>query len=363
MSRVLTLITSPGALAQVRHVSPVRPAAARGQVAEVYAQVVRDFGMLAPPVVLHSPAPSALAASWTILRESLLVPGTAGRAAKELVAAEVSSGNACPYCVDVHRATLRGLGTAPDARPEPLAAWARASGAAATAWDAPPPGRDGPAAAELVAVAVTFHYLNRMVNVFLPDSPLPPDLPRGARGPALRAFGALMRPAARRSPIPGASLGLLPAAPLPADLSWAAGVPHLAGAFAAAATAVEECGRRSLPERVRALVLDHVAAWEGDPPGPGRAWAARAVAGLADRDRPTACLALLVALASYQVDRRTVAEFLRTTPDERALVEVASWASLTAARRVGTWSARAVADRAADQAPDRTHRRKKGSAS
>ncbi|MFC7110765.1 hypothetical protein ACFQQB_66485 [Nonomuraea rubra] len=67
--------------------------------------------------------------------------------------------------------------------------------------------------AELIAVAVTFHYLNRMVAVFLGDSPLPPEVPARARGPALRAFGRLMRPAARRTPPAGASLPLLPAAP------------------------------------------------------------------------------------------------------------------------------------------------------
>ncbi|GAA4197003.1 carboxymuconolactone decarboxylase family protein [Streptosporangium oxazolinicum] len=357
MSGMLSRITAPGVLAQVRHVSPVRPAAAHGLVAEVYAQAARDFGMLAPPVILHSPAPSALAASWSILRESLLVPGTAGRAAKETVAAEVSAGNTCPYCVDVHGATLRGLGAARDPRLAPLAAWARASGTAATAWDEPPAGDGGSGAAELVAVAVTFQYLNRMVNVFLGDSPLPPELPRGARGPAMRLFGALMRPAARRAAVPGASLGLLPVAPLPADLSWAAGVPHLAGAFARAAAAVEECGRRSLPGRVRALVADRVAAWEGEPPGLGRDWAARAVAGLPEADRPAARLALLVALASYQVDREAVEEFLRTTPDERALVEVTAWASLTAARRVGTWSARAIADRTDLQVKGRARER------
>lgn len=59
-------------LARVRYVTPVPPGAAQGLVAEVYAQAERDFGVLAPPVVLHSPAPSSLAASWLLVRETLV---------------------------------------------------------------------------------------------------------------------------------------------------------------------------------------------------------------------------------------------------------------------------------------------------
>jgi len=43
-----------------------------------------------------------LAASWLMLREALLVPGFVDRATKEAVAAAVSVGNTCPYCVAVH---------------------------------------------------------------------------------------------------------------------------------------------------------------------------------------------------------------------------------------------------------------------
>src|ERR1700735_4058374 len=96
------------AIAQVRYVSPVPPGQAQGLVATVYAQVERDFGMLAPPVALHSPAPWPLAASWMMLRETLLT-GLADRAAREAVAAAVSLGNSCPYCVQVHTSVLHGL--------------------------------------------------------------------------------------------------------------------------------------------------------------------------------------------------------------------------------------------------------------
>jgi nitrate reductase beta subunit len=81
--------------AQIRQVSAVRRGAARDLVAGVYGQVERDFGMLAPPVCLHSPAPECLAACWLMLRETLLATGLVDRAAKEAVAAASCVCSAC----------------------------------------------------------------------------------------------------------------------------------------------------------------------------------------------------------------------------------------------------------------------------
>ncbi|MEV7008612.1 carboxymuconolactone decarboxylase family protein [Streptosporangium sp. NPDC051022] len=329
-------------LDRIHHVSPVRPAAARGLVAEVYTRAEREFGMLAPPVALHSPAPEILAACWMMLRETLVVEGRAGRVAKEAVATGVSLGNACPYCVGVHGATLHGLLGGRDVTggaAGPITEWARAGGVRREAAGHGTPFPAGQAA-EFVGVAVTFHYLNRMVNVFLDDTPLPPRVPAPARGGLMRVLGRFMRQAARGDREPGTSLGLLPAAPLPGDLSWAADAPNIAGAFARTARAVEEAGLRSVPEPVRDLVVTTLAGWDGEPVALGRSWADDAVSGLPVAQRPAGRLALLTALASYQVGRSVVDDFRADRPDDAGLIELTAWASLAAARRVGGWMAR-----------------------
>ena len=161
-------------LAQIRYVSPVLPDAADGLVASVYAQAEQDFGMVAPPLALHSPNPPVLAAAWAMLRETLLVTGQADRAEKEVVAAEVSVANTCPYCVAVHTAAAQelvpgldaaGIASGDLASPllKEIAGWARSSGLRGSL-QSPPPGNF----AELAGVAVTFQYLNRMVTIFLP---------------------------------------------------------------------------------------------------------------------------------------------------------------------------------------------------
>jgi AhpD family alkylhydroperoxidase len=333
-------------LAQIRYVDPVRPNAATGVVGEVYRQLEDEFGMLAPPVALHSPAPTVLAASWLILRETLLAGGYAGRAAKEAVASAVSVANACPYCVEVHSTALRGLsaGGAADAIStgriddvdDPgisvLAEWARYTGDRARAYAVPAPAEQAP---ELVGVAATFHYLNRMVNIYLAESPLPPGAPDAAKNAARWLLAKVMRPSVRRAP--GLSLRLLPDAAPTADLAWAAGNPTVAAAFARACAAVDAAADDAVPEGVRTVVRDHLATWTGMPPGPSRAWVTDAVAGLPPAERGAGRLALLAAVASYQVDQQVIDEAGRGVDAD--LVTLTSWASLTAARRICSWTA------------------------
>ena len=327
-----------GGIARTAHLTPVPAGAATGVVADVYRALEREFGLLAPPVALHSPDPVLLGVAWTLLREVLLVTGRVGRAEKEAVAAGVSLANACPYCVEVHSAVLGGLHDRSDARAlgagrvddvtdpglRELAGWAR-SGAGS------PPGPPE-RVAELVATAAVFHYVNRMVAVFLGDSPLPDALPAHAAGTASAVLGALMAPTARMSLAPGDGLGLPPGPPPgpgPADLAWARPRPHLHRTLVRCAAAVESAGERVLHREERAAVRAALAAHATEPP-PGRDWQADALG-----DGPTAAarLALLTALAPHRVGPAEVDAFRAAHgPRDADLVAVTAWAALTAAR-------------------------------
>lgn len=338
---MLVRIALRRALTQVHHVAPVRFGRAQGVVATVYRQLERDFGLVAPPVALHSPSPEPMVAAWMMLRETLVAAGAVDRATKEAVASAVSVGNSCPYCVQVHDATLDGLVSGAHADPprQEIGAWtlACATREEAAAGVLPFPAEHAP---EIVGTALTFQYLNRMVNIYLDKSPLPPNVPASARDRAQRMLGRFMRPAASRTPTPGAATDLLPAAPLPDDLKWAAGSPTIADALARASAAIDEAGRRSVPEPVRGLVERALATWDGRPTGLSRGWVVDATAGLPPADRPAGTLALLTAMASYQVDQSVVDEFRNRLPggrDDAALIDLTSWASLTAARQVVGW--------------------------
>ena len=332
----------------VQHVTPVAPDAAEGLVADVYAQLRREF-QIAPPLTLHSPAPRILAGAWSVTRESQIVPGRLPRPMKEAISASVSHINTCPYCVDAHTGLLHGAAkhdvaasirngqpeSIADDRTRELVRWALATRSPGDPMITSPP-FSPEEAPEAIGTALAYHYVNRMVHVFLGDDLLP--LPSGFRGIARRAFGATFgKRMVRRGGEPGASLDLLPDASLPDDLRWAQSNPAIAGAWARFAAVVEEAGQRVLPEPVRALLLMQLAEWKGEDPGMSAAWVEDAVASLEEAHRPAARFVLLVSFASYRVDDSTVEAFRSTTPRDSDLVEAAAWAALQAARRIGSW--------------------------
>jgi alkylhydroperoxidase family enzyme len=354
-------------LAQVRYVSVVQPVQARGVVAAVYAHIERDYGTIAAPIAVHSPAPPLLAASWVLLRETMVATGLVDRPAKEAIATAVSLGNACSYGVDLHLTTLEllnerrdaaiGTDNAAAARADHairgISEWARAAGSRQAAASTGPP-VPADQVTELVATVVAAHYLNRMATVFLPESQLPDGLPPSARGAALRLFGRCVLLAACRTQRPGISLDLLPDAPLPDDLAWAKDNPTIARAFARSAAAIDKAGTRCLSPAIRGLVRQELAAWQGDSSDFDRDWLNRTVSSLPVAERPAGHLALLTALAPHQLDSSVVRRLRRLGATERTLVEVTSWASMAAARQVGSWiPASRPADRLAQVIPFR----------
>lgn len=333
----------------VRYVRPVAPRSAQGLTADVYAQIGREYDAVAPPFSLHSPAPANLAGGWSIVRETLVAKGLASRQAKEAVAAAVSRTNECPYCEDVHTTYLHAFvereiaetiveghtDRAGDSELRGLASWAMETRSPGNEILKDPPFSRAEAP-EIVGVAVAYHYLNRMVNVFLEESPFPPRS-RRFKGVLKRLAGPLLKGRMDQSAAPGESLKFLPGAELPEDLGWASSNPEIAGAFARAAVAIEAAGQRVLPEEVRGLVQERIRAWDGSDPGLSRRWVEDAVRELPEASKPAARLALLTALASYRVDEAAISDFRLRHPGDDALIAATAWSSFTAARKVGTW--------------------------
>jgi AhpD family alkylhydroperoxidase len=335
---------------QVKYVSAVPPTAATGLVDEVYAQVADELRVVIPPVLAQSPSPPSLAAYWILTRETLIASGRVQRAHKEAVAAAVSVANICPYCVDMHSIGLYELSSEQDAEAivadrvgevadptlRAVADWARVAHQPDEPAVRRPPfsASDRP---ELVGVAVTFHYLTRMVNVFLPGFLVPRKLGPNARIRFKHGLSRVMNPLLRERRSPGRALALLHDAPLPADAAWARGNPVVAAAVARSFAALDAVGVRALSPAVRYLVCQRLSTWRGEQPGLSREWCERLIAGLPEADRAAGRLALLTVFASHQVDEDVVAEFRAREPGDAALVELVAWASYAAARQVGAW--------------------------
>ncbi|MFE2539172.1 carboxymuconolactone decarboxylase family protein [Actinacidiphila glaucinigra] len=327
-----------------RLTTPAPPGDATGRTAEVYAQLTADFGVgHAPTFVALSAAPDLLAATWAVLRESLLA-GRVPRTDKELVALGVSAANRCPFCVDAHTVLLHATGdhrlaetvarggTPDDPGRAALVAWGRATanpgGPAAAARPFGP--RDAP---EFIGTALAFHFVNRMVSALLTEDLLPGGLQRLR---LVRSLGgrALARTVRRPLP-PGASLPLLrgPAGPAP---RWAEDAP-VGTAFAALRRAAAVGGRR-LGDAAREAVVAAVDAWDGTPEPLGGDRTAAVLAGVPAAQRPGARLALLAALAPYRITEADAEAWRIADPDpyDADLVRVLAFGAMAAVCRIET---------------------------
>ncbi len=330
------------------YIQPVAIGSAEGLVTQVYAQIKRDFGAIVAPFALHSPSPKLLAGAWMVCRETELV-GNVRRSIKEAVAATVSKINQCPYCVDAHTIMLHAtaehevarviseesLAQISDPEIRAIVQWASATRSPGSSLLLSPPFslQEAP---EIIGTAVFYHYINRMVRVLLGETPLPSSR-HWLRAASKRIAGWFFSRSVRRLKSPGESLRFLPEAELPADLAWAKTVPTIAEAFARFAAVMEDEGEHALSEEVRGYVEECVQTWNGEDIGMSRRWCEQRLNVLDDASKAAGRLALLTALAPYQVDERVVSDFRAYYPEDEILLGALAWASFTAARRIGTW--------------------------
>ncbi len=216
---------------RVKYLHLVKASEAEGLVARTYEQMSKEFGLVAEPHAVHSSNPELLAAAWCATRETL-VAGKAAREVKETVARSVSEANSCPYCVGAHSMMLQAIGS-DDSRSvelDRIATWAKATRfKGAVELDDPPFSLED--APSIIGTAITFHYVNRVVDVFLPDSPMPMKVP-GMDGITKKVGARVLSSVVTSEHRPGESLQLLPDAELPEDFAWASGDRFVSGAFA-----------------------------------------------------------------------------------------------------------------------------------
>ena len=325
---------------QVRYLGPLDYRHAVGLAAAAIEQMEQDI-VVGPPITVHLPNPELMAGVWSAARECLAA-GRQRRAIGEVVAAAVSRLNACPYCFEIHSAMLHSHG-APDAvAARAMNAWAAATLTPGAAILAKPPF----SAAEIprmVGTAICFHYLNRMVNVFLEGSPLWIGGSGWLKDRAVRLSGKILRSRLVNQRVePGRFLGTTLDVPLPREFLWAASNLPIAGGFLRFSAAAEQAGIESVTPQVRQIVMARVADWRGEAPGLDGTWVEDAVAPLEEFQRPAGRLALGTALASWRVDERLVAEFRFHQPSDRDLINLTSWASYIAVRRIASWIAPGV---------------------
>jgi AhpD family alkylhydroperoxidase len=318
-----------------RFTEPLPPRAATGRVADVYAQLVRDFGIDEPVTfVVLSSAPELMAPAWALMRESLIA-GPGSRTGKELAALGVSLANRCPFCVDAHTVLLHATGD--HALAERLARgeqpaneehacvleWGKRSrvpgGLGAGPYPFPREHAPG-----YLGTALAFHFINRIVSALLTENLLPGNAQRfrAVRSLAGRTLARTVRRPAR----PGEALALIDR-PDPGEApAWAGGTP--VGLAYAALLRAAMAGAGLLDTDDQDLVEETLQDWDGAHPP-------LALAGFPDRrERPGARLALLAALAPYRITDEDVAAWRRPEHTDHCLVHLVAFGAFMAVDRI-----------------------------
>lgn len=162
-----------------------------------------------------------------------------------------------------------------------------------------------PPSLDLDDAALTFHYLNRICNVFVRRPALPFSL-TPFRELYLRGVSVFQRgqepPPDTHYPVRSAILDLCAEA--------------------------DALGSRVLPPSIRLRVQTHIQAWTGEEMGSNRSWVENYLADFSPAERAIGRLALLTALASHQVDSVVVESVRPATP--RHLLAIAAWSSAQA---------------------------------
>jgi AhpD family alkylhydroperoxidase len=315
----------------------------------VYKQISRDFGFVGDIFKMHSPTPTLLTGVWAAFRETELV-GEVSRGLKEAVALAVSKVNQCPFCIDAHSTLLAAVGNQEvaqkilndqveeitDPKTRSIVNWAMATRSPGSKILANPPFSEAEAP-EIIGTAVINHYINRMIDVLLTNKSLLPIRNSFLKKLITRVTTPLLSRLIKNSENRGDALRFLSEHEPAKDMAWAASHPIISRAFAGFAAATEELGDRVFPSDARSVVEAYISTWNGIDPGLGRGWVQQETSRLTGVSQTTAKLSLLTAIAPYQVDDTLVMDFRSHFPEDEQLLQLLSWSSLTAARKIGTW--------------------------
>ncbi len=320
----------------VHYLSTKPPADKRALTDQVLKQMRRDF-FVASPFSLHASVPELMAGAWSLVRETLMC-GEAPRGRKEIIASGVSNANRCPFCVDAHTAAVIASRTS-DAS---LARWAEATGQSdhPALRQLPFDGQYG----EYLGTTVAFHYLNRMVSVFLAEKmmPVPNFLDRTASFMARIMMGGMLRRGSRNRP--GDSLALLPEVRRAGawEPAWAKDTSHVAGAIAGWSAINETLVEAHLDPEVVSGVRTAIEGWSGGEIYEEVDWLARRRPLVAEEHRPAVDLGLMTAMAPYRVTDEAVRATLKAGLSKEQLLVLVAWSAHLAARQTVQWVTKAA---------------------
>jgi len=324
---------------------------AKGVIKDINVQINKDFG-LAGPLTLSSTSAKIHSVRWVLARESFVVQTKVKRVTKETVAAAVAQINKCPYCEDVHGASIQSAGghlttkafadgtweSLTDQKLKSIIHWSlNTRNPEADIIKNPPFTADE--APEIIGTALNFHSTNRLVSVFLDESPLPGILKNKLIKKAALHYASktLFKSMVEKKANPGDSLKFIGHYSVSNSSKWALPVPAYAAALAAEEHLLKEMELGSIPENITSTFKEFVSNWNGESMPLGRSWLKEVVKPIPEMEKPLANLMFLSAFTPYTITETDINLFRSVKPSDHELIEFSFWAIQTLTNRIAKW--------------------------
>lgn len=302
------------------------------------------MGDVVEPISLHAILPDLLKGIWGILRETVIIEDHVSRKVKEAVGAAVSASNECPYCVDAHTIMIIGLkdklvadaivkknlDLIEDDEVRKIVNWSfNTRNFKSMVINNPP--FDAKAAPEIIGTAVFFHYLNRLVTIFLGPTILPLNIHffKGMmKSMAAKMFSGVLNAEKKAGEQKGSYANIK-------GLYWTAENPRVQYVFTYFFHVVSELAKEHIPEEVQGFIKDQIMDWDGSDMENTKDLDA-VVSVVSKKNQPLARMLYLTAFSPHRIQDYHFKEFhmFYNGRDEQILSSL-SWASLLTAIRIG----------------------------
>ena len=314
-------------------------------------QIDRDFG-LAGPLTLSTPSLRVHAVRWAVARESFIVETNVKRVNKEIVAACVAQLNKCPYSEDAHSTSIMSCDDAKtgdaiinrtwkeldNKKTKQLINWSlQTRNPHASIIKNPPFSIDE--APEIIGTALAFHSTNRLVNIFLEESPLPSFLTgKLLKKIALKiASKTLFKSMVSNNAMAGDGLQFIQDHPIHKSIEWSKAIPAFSKVLAAEEILLKDIEEDTIPEKLRDLFKNEVTQWEGEEMPLGRGWLNEILINLDENELRVGRLLFLAAFAPYTITKNDINAFRKVKPTDKELIETCFWAIQTVTNKIGEW--------------------------
>lgn len=324
---------------------------AAGLSKSVFDQMKDDFTM-AEPFTISYPSEQQLVYRWMLNREAYLVNTNVDRVLKDAVAYGVSTANECSFCAEGHQMMIAASGHYQEAKlikylsdqPEgkifKIAEWASKCYNPSDSLITTPPFTNEEAP-EIIGTFYCFNVTNRLVNLFLGDSPVPvsKDSKILYSIMSFMATRLMMKPFVTRQIDRGKSLALVEF-PQEHEYIWAQEVFTVSSAFNAVSMHLAQLEKEILPTYIIERVNAILSFWDGSLRPLRGQWLDQELDGIEEADKPLFKLAMLVMFASYSVTEKDILDFRKLYSDDKTLVDLCYWAANKVSLKMLDWMAK-----------------------